>query len=339
MPKPTMKSIACKLGISVSAVSIALNGRPGVSDEMRERIVAAALADGYDLARLSPVSKPTAKICIIYRDFAGIGDRYFQSESGDALLRGLVSRLAEAGHVPSHRQMISTEITPELLDFEEDAALIIDACMSEQAAAIYEQSHKPIVVLSSYVTDRRINTITYDNREAVMAAVRTLMVLGHREIGYLQLTADTHNYAQRQQGWRDALQALDLPAGPVFVFGNIVNAEMDEIWQAIHQWLVQTKPTATAYIAANDYVAMAAIRALRSAGKIPGQDVALIGFDDRPFARLCDPALASIRIDEEGLGRAAAERLISLLNLPGQSPQRIHLTLPLIIRESLCPFK
>jgi LacI family transcriptional regulator len=166
--------------------------------------------------------------------------------------------------------------------------------------------------------------------------VGRLVALGHSEIGFLQLTQNMNNYFERQLGWRDALHSAGLIEGPVFTYGNAVNSEQDDLYLKIYEWLTEKKPTATAYLAANDYMALAALRALRMYGKKPGENVAVIGFDDSPFAQLCDPSLTTIRIDEESLGSAAADRLLSLLRRPQQRATRTHVTLPLIIRESIC---
>lgn len=334
-----MQSIAKLLGVSVSAVSIALNGKPGVSDEMREKIVAAAIEGGYNMDKLSSAEDQKRKICIIDRDYAKIGDAYFLSDSGTAFFRGIESAIVDAGYEPAYKRLSSFELTPETLAFEEDGAIVISANMTRDEAELYSASKKPIVVLASFLPGMEINTVTYDNHGASFEAVRKLADLGHREIGFLQLTQGMNNYYERQRGWRDALHSLDLTEGPVFTYGIAVNNEQEDLSTKIYEWLIATKPTATAYLTANDYIALAALRALRMYGKTPGEDVAIIGFDDRPFAQLCEPSLTTIRIEEENLGSAAAERLISLLRKPEQRAARMHITLPLILRESICAAK
>ena len=83
-------------------------------------------------------------------------------------------------------------------------------------------------------------------------------------------------------------------------------------------WLPAHLDGATALVTLNDYLGMSIMRALRSCGLTPGADVAVVGFDNRSFAALSDPPLASVQLDESTLSAAGMDYLFSLLRQPGQ---------------------
>ena len=98
------------------------------------------------------------------------------------------------------------------------------------------------------------------------------------------------------------------------------------------QKLLPFKPDAI--FAASDTMAQGALRALRDANARVPQDIALVGFDDMPFAARTDPPLTTVRQPVHRGGAVAAETLIDLIANPRSKPRRIILPTELIIRAS-----
>jgi len=89
-----------------------------------------------------------------------------------------------------------------------------------------------------------------------------------------------------------------------------------------------------AVFCASDMMAVGAIGAAKAAGvKVP-EDIAIVGFDDAPFAAAFDPAITTIRQDKVGLGRAAGEQVMALIDDPKATPPKLMLPVELVIRES-----
>ena len=89
-----------------------------------------------------------------------------------------------------------------------------------------------------------------------------------------------------------------------------------------------------AVFAASDVMAMGALRALRDAGRRVPEDIALVGFDDMPFAARTDPPLTTVRQPVQRTGEVAAETLMDLIEHPDAQPRRILLPTELVIRAS-----
>ena len=87
-------------------------------------------------------------------------------------------------------------------------------------------------------------------------------------------------------------------------------------------------------VAASDLMALATLQAIRDAGREPGRDVAVVGFDDLEAAALAHPPLTTIRQDRELLGTLAAERAIELIEHPETPPPDTILPVELVVRAS-----
>jgi DNA-binding LacI/PurR family transcriptional regulator len=170
-----------------------------------------------------------------------------------------------------------------------------------------------------------------DDREAASRATRHLLGLGHQTVHYLSIPSSTQKLSQRTRGWRDALTAAGRPVPRQHAGG----------WSPRSGYLVArdlvADPGVTAILAGNDDLALGVLRAAREAGRdVPG-DLSVIGFDDAPQSAYLNPALTTVRLDFEGLGRASFGLLHNLLD-PDNAPTPATWDEPeLILRESSGP--
>ncbi|HZQ06522.1 MAG TPA: substrate-binding domain-containing protein, partial [Anaerolineae bacterium] len=89
-----------------------------------------------------------------------------------------------------------------------------------------------------------------------------------------------------------------------------------------------------AVFCASDAMALGALRALREVGKRVPKDIAVVGFDDLPFAARTEPPLTTVRQPIDRAGSVAAEMLIDLIHKPAAAPRRVILPTELAIRKS-----
>ncbi|HVF29010.1 MAG TPA: substrate-binding domain-containing protein, partial [Pyrinomonadaceae bacterium] len=90
----------------------------------------------------------------------------------------------------------------------------------------------------------------------------------------------------------------------------------------------------TAIVAANDLMALGAMRELRAAGFRVPHDVSIVGFDDIAFAALAEPPLTTVCLPRDELGRRAVEALLATIEHPEQEGVEIHLPTYLVVRGS-----
>ncbi|MGW0423093.1 LacI family DNA-binding transcriptional regulator [Streptomyces sp. NPDC003015] len=170
-----------------------------------------------------------------------------------------------------------------------------------------------------------------DDRVAAAQATRYLLGLGHETVHYLAIPSSTTRIGQRGEGWRDALRVAGKPVPEPLAAG----------WSPRSGYLVARSllvdPSVTAVLCGNDDLALGVLRAAREAGRdVPG-DLSVVGFDDAPHSAYAHPALTTVRLDFEGLGRGCFGLLHRLLE-PDTAPALPLWAEPeLIVRESSGP--
>lgn len=176
-------------------------------------------------------------------------------------------------------------------------------------------------------------SVVADNRSGVLEAMRHLVEHGHRRIAFIagsveDMEGDT---GERLQAYHDAVEALGLDADPDLVaWGRHV---YEGGYSAMRQILASGVPL-TAVLASNDESALGTIQALREAGHRTPQDVAVVGFDDRPESAVQEPALSSVRISLQQMGYRAVESLFRYLTGQAEAIESARVETRLVARES-----
>jgi len=193
----------------------------------------------------------------------------------------------------------------------------------------------PVVALTSEVPssdDTPLDTLSIDGIAAARVAVDYLIDRGHRRIGMVAGEAGTPPRESRVLGYIEALQRRDLLFDRMLVRGSDFTETGG--YDAAAELLRLANPP-TAIFAANDLMALGAMTAIREAGLHIPDDIAIVGFDDIPAARLVSPALTTIAQYPDRLGtRAAALLLERLAGAAGPRYQRIDMPFDLVVRQS-----
>jgi LacI family transcriptional regulator len=175
-----------------------------------------------------------------------------------------------------------------------------------------------------------LDNLYVDNVAAAQTAVSYLISRGHTRIGMIAGQYGPADY--RIQGYRQALLDHGLPLDETLVQGGAF-AEAGG-YQSM-QALLRLSPRPTAVFAANDLMAMGALLALREAGLRVPEDMAVMGFDDIPTAKLVHPPLTTVTQFQQQLGRRAAEMLFERLNGNALETGRCEeMPYSLVMRES-----
>ena len=169
----------------------------------------------------------------------------------------------------------------------------------------------PIVVLDSWFEEMTFDAVLISNTDSVCNAVKYLINKGHKRIGYLRGNIRIKNFFYRDMGYQRALSGAGLPVEQKYTFS--LTPTMEGAYEDMKNLLRQQPELPTAFFADNDIIALGAMRALQECGyKVPG-DVSVIGFDDLPFGMISYPALTTIRVHKQEMGRTAVRRLIEIM--------------------------
>jgi LacI family transcriptional regulator len=193
------------------------------------------------------------------------------------------------------------------------------------------ESGMPTVFVDLDVLGKRSGYVMSNNLAAMAGVVRHLHALGRRRIATITGLLDASPGADRLLGYRSGLASVELRERDEYVVaGDYLHRSG---YEATQRLLALPEPP-DAVAAASDTMAVGAIVAVEQAGLRVPADIAVTGFDDSSFARLMRPALTTVRQDVGGLGVAAAEALLEMLDRPEQPPPAVLLPTRLIVRES-----
>lgn len=175
-----------------------------------------------------------------------------------------------------------------------------------------------------------LDNIYIDNIAASRDAVALLVSKGHQNIA--MLTSNEGPARFREMGYREALQAAGIPFDPRLLSSGAYSE--DGGYDAMNALLRAAVPL-SAVFAANDLMAMGAMVAIREAGRMIPRDIAVMGFDDIPTARLVFPALSTVAQSQRDMGRRAAEMLMERLhgNVP-EHGRSVEMSYRIVERDS-----
>lgn len=325
MANPTAKELAQRLGLSAASVSVALNGKPGVSPSTRSRILAAAAELGY----LSPKNAPQSGhlLCfLIYVDqIVGIAQ---ESTFYTFVLKGVESAAKELGYrILIRYYHADRSFDEQMSDIIHDISglLILGTDMTlarrSELGPFIGEAHFPfpIVIIDNFLFSSCVDCVGNDNLYGTKSAISYLIDRGHRYFGYLRAKQRITNFDDREKGIR---MALEEHIGPSHRPLEIIDVDIaaDKAYQNICSWLDAKKELPHALFAENDVVAAAAIRALNTHGIRVPEEISIMGFDDIPVCEMVEPTITTVHSFKERLGVEAVELLHKRL-LRGETVQ------------------
>ncbi len=189
----------------------------------------------------------------------------------------------------------------------------------------------PTVAIDLDLVGARATYVTSDNVEAAATVVQYLNALGYTRIAQISGILDSRPGIDRVLGYRSGLERARLP----FREEYLVEGDFYEsAGYAGMQRLLTLEQPPEAVFCASDMMALGAIRAVHAAGLRVPEDIAIVGFDDAAFASMMDPPLTTVRQDKAGLGAAACEALMRIIDESSTQPPVVILSADLVVRES-----
>lgn len=335
MARPTINDVARAAGVSKGAVSFAFNNRPGLAPETRERILTAARELGWTpsaRARALSVSRALAAGLVIARPPDTLrADPFFPS-----FIAGLESELSEQGYalllqvVPEHDS--EHQSYRRLADGGRvDGVFVTDLYVDDPRPALLAELGMPAVLVGPALRAGYWPAVGVDDGPGVAAVVRHLLEQGHTRIAHVSgPRAMVHGWSRRQ-AWSRTLAQAGLPEGPC------VETDFSaEAGAAATRQLLDLPEPPTAIVYANDLMAIAGLAVAVGRGVEVPRDLSIAGYDDTELAAYVQPTLTTVSTDVTGWGRAAARRLLELID--ERPASEIRLQPPrLVVRGSTGP--
>ena len=305
----TSRQLAHSLGVSQSTISRAFSSHASIAPAMRERVMEAAAALGYQpnvIAR----SLSTRRSNIVGIVMASMTNPFYPE-----LLEQLSRALQQIGLQTLLFNALPGEDVdsqlPLLLQYQVDAVVIVSATVSSAMAREWTATGRPAVLFNRTVPGANVTSVSCDNIAGGRAVADLLVRAGRRRIAFVAGRKDTSTNAERERGFMDQLAQLDLSvharAGGVdYSYENGYQATLD---------LAETRPDAIFY--ANDITALGGMDALRQGlGLRVPEDVAVAGFDDIPMAAWPAYRLTTVRQPVQAMIEATVTCLAANMQHP-----------------------
>ena len=323
----TAKELAKLLGVSQAAVSLAFNGRPGISEETRQRILSAA--DEHQVRRA--VRRQTADVIdvVCYKKHGMVvGETPFFA----ALMEGISASASALNYTVRISYVYGSRGVEEAVSENSMGVILIATEMTvKEDIEPFLRVGKPMVVLDALFRYRNFDCVTIDNQKGAYDATRCLIDHGHRRIGHLKSSVTIRNFVEREDGFLAA--CADAPdCTPVTVS---VGSTQETAYADMLAWLKTKPPLPTGFFADNDLIAISCIRALKDMHYRVPEDVSVVGFDDIPMSAVSSPALSTIHVYKEDLGYRAVNLLCSLSGQPRRAPVNVRISTDLVERKSV----
>lgn len=305
--RPTIRDVAARAHVSFKTVSRVVNGEPGVSAALAERVRRAIVELDFrpdaGARRLRRSDRRTASIALLLEDVANPFSAAVQRAVEDvAVPRGVMVFSASLDEDPARERSLAAEFAARHTD-----GLIIAPAGNDQSYLAAElRAGTAIVCLDREARNLAVDAVVTTNVLGSAEAVHHLMASGHRRIAFLGDRTSIVTAQQRFEGYRSALQARGIPVDPRLVVHDVRDPAGAD--GAVID-LLSSAAAPTALFTAQNLITFGAVRALRRLGAERG--VALVGFDDFPLADLLTPGITVVAQDPAAMGRVAAELLFS----------------------------
>lgn len=312
----TAKDIAEKLQVSPSAVSLAMNGKPGVSETTREKIMTEAVRMGYSIHK-KEVSIAARNIRFVIF-LSGRQDGKEDSLATE-ILQGIEARAQEYGYnvLVSYFYADGDWAAQALNICRDTAGLIVFASGLEEqhlerAHALLGRQEISVILVGNTMEFSDVDCICADNFQGASLAVRHLLEMSHPDVGYLRARPRNDSFEERQAGVLHARRRFGMNDRTLLQYID-VGAASEQAYRDVDAWLAQGGHPLSAYFADTDVIAASAVRALRVHGYRVPEDVSVVGFGDIPLCTMMDPELTTVRVMREQMGRMAMDLMFCRL--------------------------
>ncbi|WP_127792670.1 LacI family DNA-binding transcriptional regulator [Agromyces sp. LHK192] len=305
----TLHDVAREAGVSLATASRSLNGSTRkVNEEYRSRVLEAAARLNYtpNLSAQAVARGTTTTVALLVADIA---DPYFSSIAAGVVAEAdgehLIVTMAATERDPARelelvRQLRGQRPRVMILAGSRPLTDATDGALTAELSA-YEASGGRVVLISRNELD--FPTVPLDNRGGAERLARALVDLGYRRFAVVTGDEGLRTAADRLDGFRAGIEA----AGGRLDDADVIRSAFtrDGGYDGAKRLIDRGLDGIDAVFATNDVMAVGALSAIRDAGLEPGRDLAIAGFDDIPTVQDVTPALTTVRVPLEELGRRA----------------------------------
>ncbi|MCL4551281.1 MAG: LacI family transcriptional regulator [Bacteroidetes bacterium] len=328
---PTIKQIAKLANVSIATVSRALTNDEKVKSETKELVLKAAKELNYkpNIIARNFVKGKSNIVGLILPD---ISDEFFSE-----IIRGVDETSYDHGYytmvISSHKNRSLVESVHTLMSNGlVGGFIVLVPLMDEKIKEALMSERVPFVVIGGDDGVNEFDAVTTNNYQAAFNMVEFLVGKGYKKIAHISGPTDNNDALKRRKGFLDACSKFSLEIKENWIIDG--DFTMEGGAKAADKILNESEKPQVIF-AANDMMALGCFKAIQSKGLIIPADIGVVGFDDILISEYANPALTTVRVNTDRIGKQAAERLIEKINgVECILNRKIEIESQLVVRNS-----
>ncbi len=310
-----ISEIAKQANVSSSAVSLALNNKPGVSDETRQRILDIADELGYKIKKKNKCNKLIRFLVCMNEDM--ISTHFYESPFFMALIRDIERECQKKGFGLLISSTDINKLEENMIHYKTNhpsLGLILLGTYIDEKDVLFVQKHQPnLVVLDNVFDLLNVDCIGANMFMLGYQAASYIIDCGFTKIGYVQAKKRPLNLVREKEGFFRRLSELSIEAKKSHVY-SITNS-MEEGYLNFKDILKNSKnDLPDVLFCEDDFMALGVMRALKEIGKNIPEDISIMGADNIILSATSSPPLTTIDIDTNTMSKVGVNRIIDIIN-------------------------
>lgn len=339
-----LKDIAKLANVSTSAVSLAINGKPGISEETRERILKIAREYGYTpkgLIKGESVRDHSNKILrfVACTNSGIVSEKYETLPFFTELIHQIDFNIQSRGYslmissIDIHSLMSDNHLLGDIK--KSDGIILLGTNLTKEQIEFIAEHQPNIVVIDTCLETMDMDFIVMNNIKGAYDAGRYLIENGHSKIGYVESTTRFYNFDMRKKGFQMALTERNKQLDSNFVY-NISPTEIVP-QEKFKQRILNSEDLPTALFCECDYMAISVVKSLTDLGIHVPNEISVIGFDNIWESQIIHPDLTTVDVKKDKIASLAVQRLIEIIEGDHQDHLKIFVDTEIVERASTIP--
>ncbi|GMK39430.1 LacI family transcriptional regulator [Paenibacillus sp. CCS19] len=336
--KVTIQDIADSLGLSRNTISKALNNHYSIPDETRNKVIQKAIEMNYKqfafFEQEVTAAKKSGNIALLTANMPN------NSHFGTSLLSGLEQKISSEGFNLSIHMVRENEINSLALPVNFDKSKVDGIVCIELFNKNYSEFISSLEIPTLFIdasaaltfTEMKSDILLMENAHSIFSMTRRLIDEGITTFGFIGDFNHCMSFNERWDGFNKALSTSRIDLDESFCILE------EDRYVADYQWLKQRlsgmKELPSAFICANDFIAIHVIRILKDLNVRVPEEVMVCGFDNATESQIVEPHLTTVHIHRSEMGYLAAEMLLSRMENPDRPPQVTHVKTIPVYRQS-----
>jgi LacI family transcriptional regulator len=326
-----MADIAARFGVSNVTVSKALSGKDGVSEDLRNKIIAAADEMGYHYGGIAKNQKSdkTYNIGVLIPErFVERNNSFYWTLYNNTAHELMNNNYYCIMELLKQEDEDACRLPKMLSENKVDGVIVLGQIHNSYADVITSQYSDILIFLDFYDKHRNIDTVLTDNFYDTYILADYLIQMGHKKIGFIGSVNATSSIQDRFMGYLKAIVENNFDYRKDWVIDD-----RDENGKTIEIVFPEEMPTA--FVCNCDETAYYAIRKLKELGYSVPDDISVVGFDNFLMSDICEPAITTVEVNMPEMAKMAVEMLIKKINCKEYVQGRRLINGKLIIKDSV----